>query len=109
MNFFSWIDPARLHRRRAMSEDDVTVAHRRSSNHRREVEASERCGCFCCLGIFSPQAIQDWVDEESTAICPGCGVDSVIGSASGFPIAREFLERMRRRWFPDGGDSGAHE
>jgi hypothetical protein len=28
-----------------------------------------------------------------------CGVDSVIGSAAGFPITREFLEAMNRRWF----------
>jgi len=28
-----------------------------------------------------------------------CGIDSVIGSASGYPITTEFLESMNRRWF----------
>ena len=37
--------------------------------------------------------------EEVTAICPHCGVDSVIGEKSGFPITQEFLKAMHKRWF----------
>jgi len=33
-------------------------------------------------------------------MCPECGIDSVIGDASGFPIADEaFLKRMHSIWF----------
>ena len=36
---------------------------------------------------------------------PNCGIDSVIGESSCFPIAQEFLLTMRHRWFgkKDGG------
>jgi hypothetical protein len=34
-----------------------------------------------------------------TADCPRCGIDAVIGSASGFPITSEFLSSMNGRWF----------
>ena len=55
---------------------------------------------FICLAEFEPEAIADWVDESGvTALCPKCGIDSVIGSASGFPITRDFLEQMRKHWF----------
>lgn len=74
-------------------------AHKHSSNHREELVASEVCGCFYCLGTFSPDRIVDWVDGNTTALCPLCGIDSVLGSASGFAISDEFLGRMKAYWF----------
>ena len=82
-----------------MSEPDHVAAHKHSSRHRRELEASESCGCFFCMALYAPSAIEEWVDEDDTALCPHCGIDSVIGSASGYPVTREFLERMHRQWF----------
>jgi len=79
---------------------DVVAAHRHSSRHRGELEASERCGCFYCLAVFGPQEIESWLSEgDGTALCPRCSIDSVIGSASGLPITREFLGEMHRLWF----------
>lgn len=63
-----------------------------------------------CIDRFSTSEIPDWVDEtlykgaeviryEPTARCPRCGIDSVIGSASGYPITREFLQTMNSYWF----------
>ena len=78
-------------------------AHEYSSNHRREIPESEKCGCFYCLTIFNSTEITEWIDEideiGQTALFPGCNIDSVIGSKSGFPINREFLELMRQHWF----------
>jgi hypothetical protein len=76
------------------------TAHKHSIRHRPEIERSELCGCFYCVHTFPPSAILDWVDEDDvTALCPHCGIDSVIGSASGFPITKEFLTRMNEYWF----------
>lgn len=83
-----------------MSEPDYIAAHQHSIRHRQEIESSERCGCFYCLAEFEPDAITDWVDEGGvTALCPKCGIDSVIGSASGFPITGDLLKRMNAHWF----------
>jgi hypothetical protein len=88
---------------------DIIAAHRCSSNHRESILASDACGCFYCLSIFSPVEMKDWLDVKAdeteinesgqTALCPRCGIDSVIGSASGYPITREFLEKMNEYWF----------
>jgi hypothetical protein len=43
--------------------------------------------------------ITDWIDDGTTAMCPKCDVDSVIGSAAGFPIERKFLSSMHSFWF----------
>jgi hypothetical protein len=67
------------------------------------------------LEVFPPSEVVDWVDEqdlslfrdnklvrlndkrEQSAMCPKCGIDSVIGSDSGYPITVEFLRRMKER------------
>ncbi len=85
--------------RHRIFEPDHIAAHEHCSTNRAEVERSEVCGCFYCMSVFPPSRITEWIDEGQTAICPECPVDSVIGSASGFPITREFLEKMHSHWF----------
>jgi hypothetical protein len=51
------------------------------------------------MANFPPTKIREWIDQEQTALCPECEIDSVIGSASGFPITKEFLELMHAHWF----------
>ena len=88
----------------------VKAAHKSSASHRKEVEASTVCGCFQCQETFSPSEIEDWLEETGgdlsrrpdpwTALCPKCGIDSVIGSASGFPVNdTKFLSAMHAHWF----------
>jgi hypothetical protein len=82
---------------------DLQAAHKARIFHREQIISSEWCGCFYCLKIFKPDAITNWTDMKdgvgTTAFCPHCGIDSVIGSASGYPIELDFLRRMRRYWF----------
>ena len=89
-----------------MSERDGTAlaAHAHSSGHRAEIERSTQCGCFYCLACFPPAEISNWVDPDAaglgtTALCPRCGIDAVIGAEAGYPLTPEFLTRMRTRWF----------
>lgn len=80
--------------------DSVIAAHKYSSNHKDKLLNDSACGCFYCLEIFSPKDIKDWLkDTSGTAVCPYCGVDSVIGESSGYPITKEFLKKMKDYWF----------
>ena len=85
--------------RRLRGDKDHVIAHDHCGNHRAELNKSETCGCFYCMESFSPSRISQWIDQEQTALCPECEIDSVIGSASGYPITKEFLERMHAHWF----------
>jgi len=51
------------------------------------------------MEIYDPIEIEDRVDDDKCAVCPKCGIDSVIGSKSSFPITHEFLDQMRIHWF----------
>ncbi|MBS1123610.1 MAG: hypothetical protein H6Q90_5838 [Deltaproteobacteria bacterium] len=77
----------------------LAEAHKRSSRHRVELEASTRCGCFFCFRTFPPASIKAWIDAKQTALCPGCGTDSVIGNASSHRIDDAFLRKMHGHFF----------
>jgi hypothetical protein len=89
---------------------DLLAAHRHASNHRAEIEASKICGCFNCMQLFPPDEIVAWTGweagtlenletaEGTTAICPRCGSESVIGDKSGLPVNPQFLNQMHEAW-----------
>jgi hypothetical protein len=83
---------------------DLRNAHNRSRNHRAEVLSSGVCGCFYCCKTFRPDEIAEWCDTNpdgvgQTALCPKCGIDSIIGDRAGYELTAQFLSRMRRHWF----------
>jgi hypothetical protein len=81
-----------------VTEDHIS-AHDWSSYHRETLRESDVCGCFYCLAVFPPSEIEDWTDDDDTALCPKCGIDSVIGSVSGYSTERQFLRKMHDHWF----------
>ena len=83
------------------NESTLIAAHKHCFRQEREVMESAICGCFYCLETFPPTEIEDWADDgPPTALCPRCGIDSVIGDASGFPVVdKAFLGDMNMYWF----------
>src|SRR5262245_37274288 len=86
-------------RRRASARSKI---YRGSAISRRKIPHGHRCrgGHLYLVQI----GIVDWADlkkahGQQTAVCPECGIDSVIGNASGFEITEAFLEEMRAAWF----------
>jgi hypothetical protein len=73
--------------------------HRLSANHREAVIASAKCGCFYCERTFEPSAILDWVDNGTCALCPHCGIDSVIPETPACKLTPEVLHDMNAYWF----------
>lgn len=74
-------------------------AHKASSMHKQLVETSKQCGCFYCLSVFRPADIKEWTDQGQTALCPECGIDSVLPQAAGYELSQEFLSQMEAYWF----------
>jgi hypothetical protein len=74
-------------------------AHKHSSGHRADIEASEVARCFYCFATFPPSQIAEWVDDGATALCPRCHVDAVIGERSRVDLSDEFFRRMHTYWF----------
>jgi hypothetical protein len=92
----------RLHR-----EQEASLLHRHTHGNRAELEASEACGCLACERIYFPDEVERWIVDRAgeTAICPYCGMDAVVGSASGIPITPGVLARAHARSFLDSAST----
>lgn len=82
-----------------MIKNDIKFAHTLCSNHRETLINAESCGCFYCLEIYSPKEISEWIDQDQTALCEKCGIDSVLPESDQYDLSREFLEKMHEYWF----------
>jgi hypothetical protein len=69
------------------------------TGNRHELGSSKICGCFYCLAIYSPWEIDEWADDNQTAICPKCGIDSVIGESKDYKLDAELLREMNKAYF----------
>ncbi|MCF0113468.1 MAG: sel1 repeat family protein [Bacilli bacterium] len=74
---------------------------RHSKNNEIEILNSKRCGCFFCRGIYDARNVKDWSNDAggASALCPECGVDAVIGDASGVPLDKPLLKQMNQFYF----------
>jgi hypothetical protein len=60
------------------------------------VNNSKLCACFYCLQTYDASEVTEWVDRGFTAICPKCGIDSVVGDNGGtIPADWQLLEWHR--------------
>lgn len=85
-----------------MDYKHLNIAHTCARQNKGELIRSRICGCFYCQEIFSPTIIKEYTDNNDTAICPFCHIDSIVGDASGFDITPQFLRLMYQRWFGHG-------
>ena len=81
---------------------DLNAAHKHSFHNRESIRSSSRCGCFFCRKTFAATDISSFVDDENTALCPKCGINSVIGDASGASLTETFLSQINKHWFSAG-------
>ncbi len=91
-----------------INDVELVRCHKHCTNNRGALAVSERAWCFYCEQEFSPAAVCEYVDEHPvagadgddgvTALCPLCGVDAVLPSAS-VRVSVDLLAAMRRRWF----------
>lgn len=88
------------------SDELIKKAHQATFANEKQIMESDRCTCFYCGHTFNPRIEQklSWIEErpplDKTLQCPMCGIDCMIGSASGFPIHDEsFITQCTEAWF----------
>jgi hypothetical protein len=88
------------------SKELLTQAHKHCGNNREVIAVSANCGCFHCLEIYPAAEVREYT-SPADAICPKCGIDSVLADASGVEINVLFLSAMCERWFSYAEDEPA--
>lgn len=83
------------------SKEFLKISHKGSFKNKKELLDSKICGCIYCENTFSPKEIIEWIieaDKNETAICPKCGIDSLL--SENYPILDKiFLSEMNKLWF----------
>ena len=82
-----------------LNEKIMNSLHKESSYHRENIESSKKCVCFYCLESFNPSEIKEWIDKGQTALCPRCGIDSVLGDKTEWPLTNKIIKDMQKYWF----------
>jgi len=72
-----------------------------------EVKSSKLAGCFHCKTTFTTDLVTEdkhciqvtpHGTQDPTVFCPFCGIDTVIGDLSGFPVeSQDFLEYLHNK------------
>ena len=75
---------------------DIEQACNMSRRNRAAVTAAKECGCYFCLRSFPATDVVEWADlDEMTALCPNCGIDSVLPGVTD----ADALAAANERWF----------
>jgi hypothetical protein len=78
----------------------LEALHRLTIHNRTKIESVDRCACFYCKKYFAPSEIEEWVDgAEDTAVCPFCGIDSVLPEEQAEPLEIGVIDAMHTYWF----------
>jgi hypothetical protein len=78
---------------------NIRHAAKYAIHNRSSIATTERCGCYYCGNIFTPETIKEWVDENDTALCPFCSVDAVLAEGTDCVISKKFLQELNDYWF----------
>ena len=84
-----------------ITEEQSNLYHSHTIRNRKEIDQSEYCHCISCCKSYPSPIIMNFIKDgdSETALCPYCGIDAVIGDASGLEINQEILTKLNKRWF----------
>lgn len=87
-----------------MTLEEIIELHKQSQHNRKYIESHEDVvlGCFSCFKVCELEEIEQWTDEGDTAICPNCGVDSLIYGKdpdAGEEVTAEQLHTLHKYYF----------
>lgn len=73
--------------------------HARASNNKELIMNANKVYCFHCKKEMSYKDIVEYIDNDSTGICPHCGVDSLLPDSIDELIDEEIINDMNKYWF----------
>lgn len=80
-------------------ESQLQRLHTYATHNRELIETSDKCYCFYCKSIIDSSEIKDYIDNGQTALCPKCGIDSIIPDGIEEDVNEEIVDEMNQYWF----------
>ena len=89
-----------------MSKEVIKWIMNNSINNKSLVDLGGRCGCACCVSVFTCDLVTEFVPEKSknkhgsplawTALCPRCHVDAMVHETQAICMVDEGVWNDRR-------------
>lgn len=77
--------------------DHLEDIYKHCHKNKNELKENEKCLCIYCNAEFTSNMIKEWVDNGETAICPNCGIDSVINKK--LIKNKKILDKLYKKYF----------
>jgi len=74
----------------------------RAFKNKEKILSSAKCVCYYCCKTFLAKDVVEYCKEKSggeTALCPNCGIDSVIGDSDSILPNEQTLRDWHRKAF----------
>ncbi|MDO5978945.1 cytoplasmic protein [Flavivirga spongiicola] len=78
---------------------EIKRASKYSIYNMSELEKTNKAGCYHCKSTFDTSEILETTDDGKTAMCPKCGIDSVLPDSSPFKLDKKTLTKLNNYWF----------
>lgn len=88
-----------------LSDMTIEEIYKRSFRNRDLIKTASECHCVYCLRAFPPDMITEWLDpkeaegEGQTAVCPFCGLDSLIPKNRDLHLTSDLMGQMHEKYF----------
>lgn len=95
------------HIHRIYNQTQLVKIHQTTIFNKKSIKnKNHACGCFSCLQTFDSSLITKTCDNNQTALCPFCEIDSVIHETRTRKVTDSLLTQMYNRYFSyiDNGD-----
>lgn len=76
-----------------MSDEPFQKLHKLSFKNKELLDLENYGSCFSCFYASKISEIKRWTDCGQTAICPKCGIDSILPGDIGSDLLQEMYDR----------------
>ena len=82
-----------------MTEEKLRQALHFATSNEKALKNAPKAGCYYCMSIFDASEVTEFLQQERTALCPKCGIDSVLPSTAPYELTQECLKELNAFWF----------
>lgn len=81
-----------------MNKKELELAINFATSNKQDLMKSDKAGCYYCRKIYPASEVKEFIEGEDTALCPKCGIDSVLPD-SVYDLSIEKLRELHQFWF----------
>ncbi|HBN00689.1 MAG TPA: hypothetical protein DD384_05680 [Firmicutes bacterium] len=76
--------------------------YKHTKDNELDILQSKKCACLSCMQTYNARKINEWTTDKNhhmNAVCPLCGVDAVVGDASGYVLNLTDIRELHEAYY----------